>query len=99
MRLNALGYVGVYSDKLDDWATYGPQFLGLELVERIVGTLNSAWTIARSGSSFHRRPGGARVRLGGREGSRARGCCSAARGRKVEVSASPPISNSRCGLW
>ena len=39
MRLNALGYVGVYSDKLDDWATYGPQFLGLELVERTAGML------------------------------------------------------------
>ncbi len=39
MPLNALGYVGIRSDKLDDWATYGPQFLGLELVERTAGML------------------------------------------------------------
>jgi 2,3-dihydroxybiphenyl 1,2-dioxygenase len=32
--LNALGYVGIRSDRLDDWAAYGPGFLGLELVER-----------------------------------------------------------------
>src|SRR5262245_21714583 len=39
MQLNALGYVGIKSDKLDDWATYGPKFLGLELVERTAGML------------------------------------------------------------
>jgi 2,3-dihydroxybiphenyl 1,2-dioxygenase len=39
MQLNALGYVGIKSDKLDDWAAYGPKFLGLELVERTAGML------------------------------------------------------------
>jgi 2,3-dihydroxybiphenyl 1,2-dioxygenase len=39
MQLNALGYVGIKSDKLDDWASYGPKFLGLELVERTAGML------------------------------------------------------------
>ena len=34
MLLKSLGYVGVHSDRLDDWARFGPQFLGLELVER-----------------------------------------------------------------
>ncbi|MDX2203065.1 MAG: VOC family protein [Hyphomicrobiaceae bacterium] len=32
--LTALGYAGLHSDRLDDWAEYGPRFLGLELVER-----------------------------------------------------------------
>jgi 2,3-dihydroxybiphenyl 1,2-dioxygenase len=34
MALSSLGYVGIQSSKLDDWATYGPRLLGLELVER-----------------------------------------------------------------
>jgi 2,3-dihydroxybiphenyl 1,2-dioxygenase len=34
MALSSLGYVGIQSDKLNDWAAYGPRFLGLELVER-----------------------------------------------------------------
>ena len=34
MLLNSLGYVGIHSQRLDDWATFGPAFLGLELVER-----------------------------------------------------------------
>jgi 2,3-dihydroxybiphenyl 1,2-dioxygenase len=37
--LTALGYVGIRSERLDDWAAYGPGFLGLELVERTAGTL------------------------------------------------------------
>lgn len=32
--LKSFGYVGIRSSKLDDWASYGPGFLGLELVER-----------------------------------------------------------------
>ncbi len=31
--LDALGYVRIRSDKLGDWATYGSEFLGLQLVE------------------------------------------------------------------
>jgi 2,3-dihydroxybiphenyl 1,2-dioxygenase len=34
-----LGYVGFRSDRLDDWAAYGPRLLGLELVERSSGML------------------------------------------------------------
>lgn len=34
MTLQSLGYVGIRSDKIDDWATYGPGLLGLEVVER-----------------------------------------------------------------
>jgi 2,3-dihydroxybiphenyl 1,2-dioxygenase len=34
MALSSFGYFGVHSDKLDDWASYGPSFLGLELVDR-----------------------------------------------------------------
>src|SRR5262245_31401125 len=34
MPVAAFGYVGLRSDKLDDWAEYAPKFLGLQLVER-----------------------------------------------------------------
>lgn len=39
MQLQSFGYFGVRSAKLDDWADYGPRFLGLELVERTPTTL------------------------------------------------------------
>ncbi|RZI39619.1 biphenyl 2,3-dioxygenase, partial [Herbaspirillum sp. HC18] len=34
MELRAFGYAGLRSDRLEDWADYGPKFLGLQLVER-----------------------------------------------------------------
>lgn len=34
MPIGSLGYVGIRSDKLEDWASFGPQLLGLELTER-----------------------------------------------------------------
>lgn len=34
MQLQSFGYFGIRSGRLDDWAEYGPRFLGLELVER-----------------------------------------------------------------
>ena len=34
MTLQALGYVGIGSDKLDDWAGYATRFLGMQLVDR-----------------------------------------------------------------
>lgn len=34
MTVQALGYIGIKSDRLDDWAAYGERFLGLQLVER-----------------------------------------------------------------
>lgn len=39
MQLQSFGYFGVRSNKLDDWADYGPKFLGLEVVERTATTL------------------------------------------------------------
>jgi 2,3-dihydroxybiphenyl 1,2-dioxygenase len=39
MTLSALGYVGLRSDRLADWAAFGPAFLGLQLVERTGGVL------------------------------------------------------------
>lgn len=39
MELRALGYAGLRSNKLDDWAEFGPKFLGLQLVERTRSTL------------------------------------------------------------
>ena len=34
MELQALGYIGIAADKIDDWADYGAKFLGLQLVDR-----------------------------------------------------------------
>src|SRR5438093_623091 len=34
MELQALGYVGLNARNLDDWAGFGVNFLGMELVER-----------------------------------------------------------------
>ena len=34
MQLKNLGYVGVRSKVIDDWRTFGPDFLGLQLVDR-----------------------------------------------------------------
>lgn len=39
MTLQSFGYFGVRSQKLDDWAEYGPKLLGLEIVERTATTL------------------------------------------------------------
>lgn len=39
MQLQSFGYFGIRSSKLDDWADYGPKFLGLEIVERTPTTL------------------------------------------------------------
>src|ERR1700704_1471603 len=34
MNLQALGYVGIRTKKLEDWSAYATRFLGLQLVER-----------------------------------------------------------------
>lgn len=39
MHLEAFGYVGIRAKALDDWATYGTRFLGMQLVDRTRGTL------------------------------------------------------------
>src|SRR6516165_1116374 len=39
MNLNALGYVGIRTRNLEDWAAYGTRFLGMQLVDRSRGTL------------------------------------------------------------
>lgn len=39
MEINALGYVGLRTRKLDDWAAYGTRFLGLQLVDRSASSL------------------------------------------------------------
>lgn len=38
MQLQALGYVGVKTNNLDDWATYATRFLGMQIVDRSRGT-------------------------------------------------------------
>jgi 2,3-dihydroxybiphenyl 1,2-dioxygenase len=39
MEIKALGYVGLRTTKLDDWATYGSQYLGMQLVDRSASSL------------------------------------------------------------
>jgi 2,3-dihydroxybiphenyl 1,2-dioxygenase len=39
MNLTALGYVGIRTKKLDDWAVYGTRFLGMQLTDKSRGTL------------------------------------------------------------
>ncbi|MGD0419925.1 MAG: VOC family protein [Xanthobacteraceae bacterium] len=39
MQLQALGYFGVRSKDLEEWATYGTRFLGMQLVDKSRGTL------------------------------------------------------------
>src|SRR6201993_5403535 len=39
MQLEALGYVGIRTKNLDDWAVYGTRFLGMQMVDTSRGTL------------------------------------------------------------
>src|SRR5579862_8996063 len=39
MELQSLGYVGIRARNVDDWAEFGPKFLGLQLVDRSRSTL------------------------------------------------------------
>ncbi|MBN9085131.1 MAG: biphenyl 2,3-dioxygenase [Rhizobiales bacterium 65-9] len=39
MEIESFGYIGVRSQALDDWRSYGPNFLGLEPVEKSRGLL------------------------------------------------------------
>ena len=39
MQLEALGYVGIGTNDVEQWATYGTRFLGMQLVDRTRGAL------------------------------------------------------------
>jgi 2,3-dihydroxybiphenyl 1,2-dioxygenase len=39
MQIEALGYIGVRSDRLDDWATFASRFLGMQIDERSASCL------------------------------------------------------------
>ncbi|MBV1697425.1 MAG: VOC family protein [Hyphomicrobiales bacterium] len=39
MQLQSLGYVGIRSNALEDWAAYGTRFLGMQLVDQSKNTL------------------------------------------------------------
>src|SRR5262249_27275479 len=39
MNIQSLGYVGIGSRNLEDWATYGSRFLGMQLVDKSRTTL------------------------------------------------------------
>ena len=36
MNLNALGYVGIRTRNLEDWASYGTRFRGMQLLELLM---------------------------------------------------------------
>jgi len=40
MAINALSYIGVNSDKIEDWSDYSQKFLGMQRVDRAKGTLS-----------------------------------------------------------
>ena len=40
MAINALSYIGVNSDKIDDWSDYSEKYLGMQRVDRGKGTLS-----------------------------------------------------------
>src|SRR3954463_8468564 len=40
MNLQALGYVGIGTKSLEDWAAYGSRFLGMQLVDQSRSTLS-----------------------------------------------------------
>ncbi|MFZ0479592.1 MAG: VOC family protein, partial [Terriglobales bacterium] len=39
MNLNSLGYFGIRTKNLDDWATYATRFLGMQVTDKSRGTL------------------------------------------------------------
>ena len=40
MSINALSYIGVNSDKIEDWSDYSQKYLGMQKVDRGKGTLS-----------------------------------------------------------
>ena len=40
MAINALSYIGVNSDKIEDWSDYSQKCLGMQRVDRAKGTLS-----------------------------------------------------------
>ena len=42
MNIQSLGYLGIRSKSLEDWAAYGSRFLGMQLVDRS-GKVAAIW--------------------------------------------------------
>ena len=40
MTINALAYLGIHSDKLEDWSTFATQLLGMQRVDQSRGVLS-----------------------------------------------------------
>ena len=40
MAINALSYIGVNSDKLEDWSDYSQKCLGMQMIDRGKGALS-----------------------------------------------------------
>ena len=40
MAIKALSYIGVNSDKIDEWSDYSEKYLGMQRVDRAKGTLS-----------------------------------------------------------
>ena len=48
MQLQSLGYVGIRTGDVDQWATYATRFLGMQLVDKAAARARFAWTTASS---------------------------------------------------
>ena len=65
MTIQALGYLGIGTDRLDDWTDYATNWLGMQAVNRGAGVPRSAWTTASSGwSSTARLPKASAISAG-----------------------------------
>ncbi len=64
MTLQSLGYIGVQTDDLDDWADYATGLLGMQLVERTRGSLTFRMDDRKQRVVVERRDGEAQHRFG-----------------------------------
>jgi 2,3-dihydroxybiphenyl 1,2-dioxygenase len=52
MTVQALGYLGISTQKIDEWSDFATRQLGLQLVDRTTSSSAFGWMIAASGSSL-----------------------------------------------
>ncbi len=83
MNLQALGYVGIRTSKLEDWATYASRFLGMQLTDKTRSSLAFRMDDRKQRVVVERgrRRRSRLLRLGGRR-------------RRRRSMISPPISNA-----
>ena len=52
MAVSALSYIGVNSDKLDDWSDYSEKCLGMQKIDRGKGSLSFRMEIINKDSDY-----------------------------------------------